>query len=146
MLNIYKYHTHPESLPLYEKAMECIPDLFWEKYKDNPEELKKRERAISMSAKYSYFYALNVLKTRFEAGEKSIATDAWCSYRYASDVLNGRFEAGEETIATDAWSSYFYARYLLKGRFEAGEKAILNSEYKQNYLDFLKEKGIKINA
>ena len=70
MLNIYKYHTHPETLPLYKKAMECVPDLFWEKYKDNPEELKKREGAIAKSAKYSCLYAHDVLKTRFEAGEK----------------------------------------------------------------------------
>ena len=109
MLNIYKYHTHPESLPLYEKAMECIPDLFWEKYENNPKELKKREGAISMSAKYSYYYALDVLKTRFEAGEK--------------------------VIATNTWFSYGYDFYVLKARFEAGEKKILHSECKQDYLD-----------
>ena len=50
MLNIYKYHTDPKSFALYEKAMECIPDLFWEKYENNPEELKKREKAIATNA------------------------------------------------------------------------------------------------
>ena len=102
MLNIYKYHTNPETLPLYEKAMECIPDIFWEKYENNPEELKKREGAIAKSAQYSYLYAVKVLKTIFEAGEKAIATDAYYSYWYASDVLNGRFKIGEKAIATDA--------------------------------------------
>ena len=164
MLNIYKYHTHPETLPLYERAMECVPDCFWEKYKDNPEELKKREGAIAKSAKYSYLYALYVLRNRFEAGEKAIATDAWYSFMYAREVLKERFEAGEKAIATDAWYSFMYAREVLKGRFEAGEKAIatdagysywyarevlksrfeageekiLNSIWKQEYLDFLK--------
>ena len=118
MLNIYKYHTHPEVFSLYEKAMECIPDIFWEKYKDNPEELKKREGAIAKSAKYSYLYALYVLRNRFEAGEKAITTDAWYSYKYAL--------------------------YVLRNRFEAGEEKILNSIWKQKYLDFLKKKGIKI--
>ena len=90
MLNIYKYHTHPETLPLYEKAMECVPVCFWEKYENNPEELKKREGAIAKSAKYSYYYALNVLKTRFEAGEKAIATDVYYSYYYALKILKGK--------------------------------------------------------
>ena len=144
MLNIYKYHTHPESLPLYEKAMECIPDIFWEKYKNNPKELKKREGAIAQSAEYSYWYAADVLKERFEAGEEIIATNAQYSYWYALDVLKNRFEAGEEIIATDAWCSYRYAADVLKERFEAGEESILNGGYKQDYLKFLKEKGIKI--
>ena len=118
MLNIYKYHTHPETLPLYEKAMECVPDCFWEEYQNNPEELKKREGAIAMSAKYSYLYALDVLKSRFEAGENIIATN----YIY----------------------SFLYSRDVVKGRFEAGEEKILNSEWKQKYLDLLKEKGVII--
>ena len=124
MLNIYKYHTHPEVFSLYEKAMECIPEFFWEKYKNNPEELKKREGAVAKSAEYSYLYAVKVLKTRFEAGEKAMATDAWVSYRYAREVLKKRFEAGGKAVATNAEYAYWYARDVLKNRFEAGEKAI----------------------
>ena len=69
-----------------------------------------------------------------------------CSYSYALDVLKTRFEAGEKIIATSAYYSYCYARDVLNGRFEAGEEKILNSTWKQKYLDFLKEKGISINA
>ena len=116
MLNIYKYHTNPEIFSFYEKAMECIPDLFWEKYGHNPEELKKREGAIATSAEYSY--------------------------RYANYVLKGRFELGEEIIATDVHYSYFYAYYVLKGRFELAEKTILNSGFKPCYLAFIEGYGI----
>ena len=144
MLNIYKYHTYPEIFKNREKVLDSVPDFFWEKYRHNPRELKKREGAIAMSAYYSCLYALAVLKTRFEAGEEAIATSAYYSYWYALAVLKTRFEAGEKAMATDAWSSYWYARHVLKTRFEAGEKKILNSEHKQKYLDFLKDKGIEI--
>ena len=102
------------------------------------------EKVIATDVLYSYWYARDVLKTRFEAGEKIIATDARCSYWYARHILKTRFEAGEKAIATNAWCSYQYALNVLKTRFEAGEKVILNSGYKQKYLDFLKVKGIKI--
>lgn len=118
MLNIYKYHTHPATLSLYDKMDEINPDFFWDKYRNNPEELRKGEGVISKSAKYSYLYAREILK--------------------------GRFEAGEEVIATDAWSSYWYARDVLRERFELGEKILLRSRWKQSYLNFLEDKAIKI--
>ena len=54
MLNIYKYHTHPERLPLYDKMHMINPDFFWEKYKNNPEELKKREGATRKPLRHNF--------------------------------------------------------------------------------------------
>ena len=65
-------------------------------------------------------------------------------YIYALEVLKNRFEAGEKAIATDVGHSYHYVRDVLKGKFQLAEEKILNSIYKQEYLDFLKEKGIMI--
>ena len=108
MLNIYDYHTNPESFTNREKVLDSVPDFFWEKYKNNPDELKKREKAIAKSAQYSYYYAYLILKGRFEAGEKSIATNAQYSYAYAIVVLKNRFEAGEKSIASNAHYSFLY--------------------------------------
>ena len=129
MLNIYNYHTNPELFKNREKVLDSIPDFFWEKYKDNPEELKKREGAIAKSAMYSHLYAHDILKRRFEAGEKAIATNTKYSYLYARDILKGKFEAGEKAIATNAWCSYRYAADVLKERFEAGENIILAAKH-----------------
>ena len=43
-MNLYKLHSKPESLDLYEKVSETNPDVFWEKYKNKPEELKEKRK------------------------------------------------------------------------------------------------------
>jgi hypothetical protein len=98
------------------------------------------EKLIAIDGYYSYYYARDVLKCRFELGEKSIATDAECSYLYAKYILEDRFELGEKIITTDAYFSYCYARDVLKCRFELGEKIITtDAEYSYLYAkDILK--------
>ncbi len=73
-----------------------------------------------------------------------IVKSASYSCYYAKDVLKGPFPAGEPAIAKDAMLSYDYARDVLKGPFAAGEPAILNSAYRNDYIDLLKEKKITI--
>ena len=74
-MNLYNLHSDPQSLLYFEEAPEIVPDLFWDKYKNNPEELKKREREISVDAEYSYYYARGVLEGPFPAGEAAISKD-----------------------------------------------------------------------
>ena len=62
MLNLYKLHSNPKLLKYYDIADEKIPAIFWEKYKNNLVELKKREPAIAKNAEYAYFYAKYILK------------------------------------------------------------------------------------
>jgi hypothetical protein len=87
------------------------------------------EKLIAIDGYYSYYYARDVLKCRFELGEKIITTDAYFSYCYARDVLKCRFELGEKIITTDAKHSYLYAKYILEDRFELGEKIITTDAY-----------------
>ena len=47
-----------------------------------------------------------------------IATDALFSYRYAVEVIKERFELGEKAISTDPAYSFAYTRNVLKGTFE----------------------------
>ena len=123
-MNLYNLHISPESLLLFKEADEYVLEVFFRKYRDEPEELRKREKAISVEAYYAFYYAQDVLKRPFPAGEAVIASDAYYAYYYARDVLKGPFSLGEATIATDAKYSYRYARSVLKGPFPAGEEAI----------------------
>ena len=66
--------------------------------------------------------------------EDIIAQEPYWSYKYAKDIIKGRFEKGEDVIAQYAYYSYLYARDALKDRFEKGEDAIAqNAEYSRFY-------------
>ena len=47
----------------------------------------------------------------------------------------------EDIIATDPFNASMYAREIVKGRWPQGEETILNSEYKVDYINFLKKIG-----
>ena len=98
-MNLYNLHSNPESLDHFEKVTANNPAIFWERYKKNKEELKKREKYIAKSAQYSYYYAKNILKGPFPLGEEAIAKDTVYANEYAKEVLKGPFPAGEEAIA-----------------------------------------------
>jgi hypothetical protein len=70
--------------------------------------------------------------------ESVIATDPEHSYLYAIHVINGRFEECEKTIATDSYWSYYYACYVIDSPFQLCHPIIFNSEYRKEYIEFLK--------
>ena len=85
IIDPYKLSKRP--LPYRDVAYEKHPELAWEKYKDNPEELKKREHLWVTNPEWAYYYALEVLKKPFPLGEAAIASDPYYAYSYARDVL-----------------------------------------------------------
>lgn len=91
-----------------------------------PLAIKGLELIMAEDAEYSYYYAEDVLKGRFELGEPAIAQDYFFSMTYARDVICGDFPLGEKAISQDFASSYHYANALGK-RFELGEKKIAES-------------------
>ena len=121
---LYNLHADSESLRLSKEAHEYVPNLFWDRYKDKPEELKKREAAIATEAQFAYYYANYILEGAFPAGEEAIATDTWRAYCYALNVLKGPFALGEAAISKSAEPAFDYAHDVLKGPFPAGEAAI----------------------
>ena len=129
-MNLYKLHSEPAALDHFEKVSETNPDVFWEKYKKNKEELKKREKHIAKNASFAHLYAKDVLKGPFPAGEEAIITknDALYVNAYARDVLKGPFPAGEAAIAKSPHNAYHYAKDVLKGPFPAGEEAIAKKQ------------------
>ena len=67
-MNLYNFHNTPESLYQYETVYETNPLFFWEKYKNNPEELRKREKYLAKDARCAYYYARDVLKGAIPRG------------------------------------------------------------------------------
>jgi hypothetical protein len=132
-MNIYQFHTNPESLDFYEERLTRVPKLAYEHAKSLDRRFPEGEAAIAKSATYAYWYALLSIKEKFPAGEAAIAKDAWYAYLYARYVIKGRFPEGEAAIAKDTEYACLYARYVIKGRFPEGEAAIANSEYKNEY-------------
>ena len=123
-MNLYNLHSKPESLDHFEKVTANNPEVFWEKYKKNKEELKKREKYIAKSPKFAYQYATDILKRPFPTGEEAIAKSAEFSFYYAEDVLQGPFKLGEDVISKNAEFSFYYAEDVLQGPFKLVEEAI----------------------
>jgi hypothetical protein len=132
-MNIYQFHTNPESLDHYEERLTKVPKLAYEHAESLDRRFPEGEPAIAKNKMWAYFYARDVIKGRFPDGEAAIAKDAWFAYKYAKLVIKGRWQDGEAAIAKDAWLAYRYAKYVIEGRFPPGEKAIATSDRKPEY-------------
>src|SRR5229473_7873340 len=105
-MNLYQFHSNPSKLIGYDVAFEQVPELAWDRYENNIEELKKREHLWKKIAYYSYLYACNVIKGRFLKGEAAIAKSAHYAYLYTYYIIKGRWTEGEAAIAKSACYSY----------------------------------------
>lgn len=63
------------------------------------------------SAKTAYEYAAYI-KGAFPDGERIIATSSTYSYMYAMNILKGKFELGEEAILTSVYAYAYVHKYL----------------------------------
>jgi hypothetical protein len=92
------YALHPDLLnaPGYATRHDTVPCLIWERYQHQPEELRKREKALVKEARYAYLYAQWVLKGPFKAGEPAIAKNAEYAYYYACNVLKLPYEEARD--------------------------------------------------
>lgn len=108
-MNLYDLHTKPESLYGYEKADKEVAVVIWEKYKDQPKELKKREAAIATDPRLALLYAEKIIKGRFPKGEAAIAKSADDAYLHARDVIKGRWLKAETVIARHPGYAHDYA-------------------------------------
>jgi hypothetical protein len=77
--------------------------------------------------------------------EKLIATDPNYSYLYAVNIIKEPWEKGEKSISKDPYCSYLYTLYVIKRPFEKSHPLIFNSEYKDEYLNFLKSFNYDMN-
>lgn len=128
-MDLYSYHMEPNSLKYYNTGVDDnIPVLAWAKYATIGK-LPEHKELFAKDAEYAYEYA-KAFDSRFREGEDAIATSAKYSYYYANEILNWmygkleRFTKGEPAIAKDAEFSYYYAMHVLKGPFTEGEKTM----------------------
>lgn len=85
------------------------------------------EYIVAKSARCSYIYAKEHLKSIFPPGELEISKSPELSYLYARNVIRGKFEEGELAISTLAYLSVYYAVDILEGRFFMAENLIAES-------------------
>jgi len=119
------------------------PEEAYDKALQLGKRIPKLEPIISKDAGYSYYYAINIIKGRWELGEPTISKDVYYSYIYAKDVVKGRWELGEPIIRKNAntYYSYCYARYVIKGKlpdFMHNQMILSNDEYAKEYIEFIK--------
>ena len=111
-MSLYSFHTDPDSLLHSGAAHDAVPHLVWDRYKNKPAELKKREAALAVDPEHACKYARYVLERPWPAGEAVIAQAASVAYQYAQYVLKGPFPAGEAAIAKDADRAREYAKLM----------------------------------
>ena len=135
-MDLYKYHSKPESLDRYAERDQIVPERILEIAKSGKKLTQRQEDTLTKSPKYAFHYAFHVLNKPWPAGEAAIAKDAEYSYYYAYDVLKKQWPAGEAAIAKSAHFAYRYAHDVIKKPWLAGEAAIANDthvEYEYAY-------------
>lgn len=125
-MNLYNLHDNPKDLHKHSDADKEIIQVFWDTYKHDPHELKKREAVIAKNATAARCYATRTLRAPFPAGEKAIFADAIETLEYAK-AFGIRNAEVEKKIAKDSSLAYQYAKYVIKGRWPEGESAIAKS-------------------
>ena len=110
---------------------------------------KKLKEVIARSAKASFDYAtLKAVgwPKRFPEGEDAISKSSEYSYLYALDVIKGRWEPGEDAIMKDSGRAVSYAHHFLCGRWKAAEKAIAKKRDPGHLLKYAKFIGGRLPA
>jgi hypothetical protein len=73
-----------------------------------------------MNAEEAYLKALTA-KKRLPDLESIILQNVYYSYLYAKDVIKGKWEEAEAIIAKDAYYSYHYAKDVLKWKIKGNK-------------------------
>jgi len=86
------------------------------------------------------YYKAKELGLRTPELEPIICKNTHWSYCYALNVIKGRWELAEPTISKDAYYSYCYAKYVIKGKlpdFMHNQMILENNEYTKEYIEFI---------
>ena len=132
-MDLYKFHTNPETLHGHNIAYETVPELVYNIAKSGKKLTDKQEDAIAKDPKYAYRYAYYVLDKPFPNGEDAISKDPVYAHKYACDVLKKPFPRGEDAITKDSYYAYKYAISVLKKPWPKGEDAISKDSFYSYY-------------
>jgi hypothetical protein len=122
-----------------------IPEEAYYKCEKENRRIPELEDLIATDPEYSYHYSFYIIKGRFKQGEETISKYPEWSYRYSFNIIKGPWELGEKNISKDPLYSYVYIYEVIKRPFEKCHPIIFNSEYKDEYLNFLKSINYDLN-
>ena len=105
---------------------------------DEKRRILELEKFIIKDSVLSINYVSKIIKGPWEEGEEVISKHAQSSYFYASQILKKPWKKGEKSISNVAFYSYWYAHDILNGPFSLGHPTIFNSNFKDDYVKFLK--------
>lgn len=123
---------------IYKYPKYCIPyveTILKRRWFPLEKELLKRHGANN--ANYILSYCRKIIKGRWERAEAKIIVYPSVSYLYSLYVVKGRWELGERAIVDDPTYSYLYAKLVLGDYFEQGHDIIMESDYREEYSEFL---------
>ena len=127
------------------RVFDMTPKDAYEKCRKKDKRILELEKIISTDSYYSYRYARDIIKEPFELGEDVISKDPQLSHCYARDIIGGPWKRGEDIISKDAERSYRYAYIIIGGPFEKCHSIIFDSDYKNDYIIFLKSINYDLN-
>jgi len=87
------------------------------------------------------YYKAEELGKRIPKLEPTISKDVHYGYYYAINIIKGKWELAEPTISKDTHYSYLYAKYAIKGKlpdFMHNQMILENNEYTKQYIEFIK--------
>ena len=82
-MDLYKFHSNPETLHGHDRADEIVPERIYDIAKSGKKLTDKQEDVIAKDPKYAYGYAYSISKKPFLKGEDAIAKDPEYAYYYA---------------------------------------------------------------
>jgi hypothetical protein len=103
------------------------------------------ENIISIDPYYSYLYANHIIKGYWKIGEDTISSNSKWSYFYALNIIKGPWELGEKSLLKNCLWSFEYAQNVIKGPFQKCHPIIFDSEFRDDYIDFLKSINYDLN-
>ena len=111
MMNLYEYHTNPETLYGYKDRFK-IPLFAWEEA-ERTGNWTEAEPYIMKDPYYAYMYARDIRKKgRWKEAEPYIMKDPSSAFLYARWVIGDRWTEAEPYIMKNPFSAYNYKEFI----------------------------------
>lgn len=113
-MNLYKFHSDPESLEHHDEAHQMVPKLIVDHIGIFPKDLSPAQiRAISKDPEYAYRYAYFRLgRQRWPEAEQHIMKDPEYARIYAQRIIKGRWPEAEPYIFKDEEAAIDYILHV----------------------------------
>ena len=110
MMNLYEYHTNPETLHGYKDRFK-IPGFAYEEAKRTGN-WTEAEPYIMKDPSSVFLYARWVIGDRWSEAEPYIMKDPYYAFLYARDVIEGRWKEAEPYIMKNPFSASNYKEFI----------------------------------